>query len=165
MKPTANLSNFLSKGATVFFAGGTDNTNVTRSRVGKAALALSLAGAVGLATPSAAEARGGGLAIGLIGGMMLGSMMARSAAVAAPVASYPAAAYPTTGYPATAYPTAVPVAPVGLGTGGQPGTYLCPHGPQHRCFWVHGELEIHDEGVAPEKAAEMDNEAPSFKMG
>jgi hypothetical protein len=49
MKPNSNVTAFLSKGATVFFTKGTDNTNVARSNVGKMAMALSLAGAVALA--------------------------------------------------------------------------------------------------------------------
>lgn len=157
MKPNSNISAFLSKGATVFFTKGTDNSNVARSNVGKMAMALSLAGAVALVTPSSAEARGrgAGVAMGLIGGMMLGTMLSRGA-VAAPVYQQP---------------MVVPMNPYGYGNGNgygygngynnRPGTYYCPRGPQQRCYWRSGSLEVHDEG----KVAELDVATPSFRMG
>jgi hypothetical protein len=159
MKRNSNITAFLSKGATVFFAKGTDNSNIARSNVGKMAVALSLAGAVALATPSQAEARGsGGAIMGLIGGMMIGSMMSRGA-VAAPIQSYQQYQQPyygNGGYGNQGYGNQ------GYGNGGgRPGFYYCPQGPQYRCFWKSGSLEIHDEG----KAAELEVATPSFKMG
>lgn len=163
MKPNSNIAAFLSKGATVFFTKGTDNSNIAYSNVGKMAMALSLAGAVALTTPSSAEARGGGVAIGLIGGMMLGAMMSRGA-VGAPIHSSPS----------YQQPMVAPVAPYGYNNGygygsgynngygvNRPGTYYCPNGPQQRCYWRSGSLEIHDEG----KVAELEVAAPSFNMG
>lgn len=169
-----NTTQFLAKGATVFFSKGTDNSGIARSNVGKMAMALSLAGSVALMTPSTAEARGrgGGLAAGLALGLIGGMIVSRAAPVyAAPAPNY-GYAQPSYGYQ---QPVVVPVPvqpqPYGYGQGGygsgyqngQPGVYYCPNGPQQRCYWRHGALEIIDDGA--KKTAEAEIEAPSFKMG
>ena len=164
---------FAKNGAVVHFPAGTTNESIPTTRLGKLATILSLVGAVAITTPSAAEARGGGAIMGLIGGMMIGSMMTRGA-VAAPVYSAPAYAAPTYSYGSPYAAPAPVVSPYGYGSsygapsyygsqGGAPGTYYCPRGPQHHCYWRGSQLEIHDD---LNKAAELDMDAaPAPRMG
>lgn len=167
---------FAKNGAVVHFPAGTTNESIPSTRLGKLATVLSVVGSVAIVTPSTAEARGGGAIMGLIGGMMIGSMMSRGA-IAAPT------------YPQQTYMAPAPVAPYGAygdpgygsygnpgygnpgygsyGTygvqGGQPGTYYCPRGPQHRCFWRGSKLETQDD---LQKAAELNMDAaPAPRMG
>lgn len=156
---------FASKGCVVHFPAGTTNESIPTTRLGKLATVLSVVGAVAITTPSAAEARGGGAIMGLIGGMMIGSMMTRGA-VAAPMYSAPAYATPSYGTPYA------PASPYGYGApgytnygpqGGAAGTYYCPRGPQYKCYWRGSQLEIHDD---LNKAAELDMDAaPAPRMG
>lgn len=156
---------FAKNGAVVHFPAGTTNESIPSTRLGKLATVLSVVGAVAITTPSAAEARGGGAIMGLIGGMMIGSMMTRGA-VAAPVYSAPAYGTPayTTPYAAPAPYGAYGAPTYNYGTqGGAAGTYYCPRGPQHKCYWRGSQLEIHDD---LKKAAELDMDAaPAPRMG